>query len=368
VTALDGTHVAMTTDAVGGVWRYAADAAAGLVSRGLRVTLIGLGPGPSHAQSAEAEAAGAGLRWLDARLDWTLGDEAAAAALAADLAALVRATGADLVHLNTPALAVAADEVIPRVVAAHSCLATWWRAVRGTPPPPEWDWHRRMTGRGLARAAVALAPSAAFAAALGAVYGAQPALRIVHNGAVPIAALPRDEAVLAAGRWWDPAKNAAALDAAAASVHWPVLAAGPRQSPSGESIATRHLRHLGPLAPLAMAERTARAPIFVSVSLYEPFGLSVLEAATAGAALVLADIPTFRELWGGSARFVDPTDPGAIARAVNGLIGDPALRRQFGDSARRRARDYTLDAQVDALLDAYAAALQYAPRRAPALA
>ena len=45
-------------------------------------------------------------------------------------------------------------------------------------------------------------------------------------------------------------------------------------------------------------------PIFVSVSRYEPFGLAVLEAAHAGCALVLSDIPTFRELWQGAASFV----------------------------------------------------------------
>ena len=55
----------------------------------------------------------------------------------------------------------------------------------------------------------------------------------------------------------------------------------------------------------------ARTAVFVSPALYEPFGLAVLEAAQAGCALVLSDIPTFRELWDGVALFVAPV----IARA-----------------------------------------------------
>ena len=56
----------------------------------------------------------------------------------------------------------------------------------------------------------------------------------------------------------------------------------------------------------------ARAAIFVSSSVYEPFGLAVLEAAGSGAALVLSDIPTFRELWDEAALFAPPGDAAGI--------------------------------------------------------
>jgi glycosyltransferase involved in cell wall biosynthesis len=95
------------------------------------------------------------------------------------------------------------------------------------------------------------------------------------------------------------------------------------------------------------------AGIFVSPSLYEPFGLAVAEAARLGLPLVLSDIPTFRELWDDAALFVPPRDPKALARAFNGLAADPALRRSFGEAARLRSRRYTPEVQATAMLSLY---------------
>jgi glycosyltransferase involved in cell wall biosynthesis len=361
---LAGRRIVVTTDAVGGIWRYGLDVAAGLVDRDVRASLLGMGPQPSAAQRAEARAAGVALGWLDERLDWTAGGTEAAEALARDLAAHPMVREADILHLNAPALHGAGNWRLPAVVAAHSCLTTWWRGVRGTAPPEDWAWHRRLTARGLRRAAVAVAPSRAFAQDLLTVYGPLPALRVVPNGARPVKPLPPEDVVLAVGRWWDPAKNAETLDAAAMRIDWTVQAAGPLAGPSGERIPLRRLQLLGTLGPAAMAERLGRAPIHVSLALYEPFGLSVLEAASAGAALVLSDIPTFRELWDGAALFVDPRDPSDVARAVNGLIADRTLRRRLGQDALRRATLYTLERQVDGLIEAYERALGRSPAQA----
>jgi glycosyltransferase involved in cell wall biosynthesis len=103
-----------------------------------------------------------------------------------------------------------------------------------------------------------------------------------------------------------------------------------------------------------MAQRMQSAAVFVAPARYEPFGLAVLEAALSGCALVLGDIPTFRELWdGGAARFVDPDDAGAIAAAVDGLLADPAAAAAAGAAARQRAGNYGLDPMGRAYLDLY---------------
>jgi glycosyltransferase involved in cell wall biosynthesis len=96
-----------------------------------------------------------------------------------------------------------------------------------------------------------------------------------------------------------------------------------------------------------------RSRIFVSLALYEPFGLAVLEAAAAGNALVLANIPTFRELWDGAALFVDPQDPEATAHAVNRLIRDPPLRADLAVRAAERAEAYSTAACVASTLACY---------------
>jgi glycosyltransferase involved in cell wall biosynthesis len=94
----------------------------------------------------------------------------------------------------------------------------------------------------------------------------------------------------------------------------------------------------------------AERPIFVSTALYEPFGLAVLEAAQAGCALILSSISTFRELWDGAARFVNPRDADAVADAANSLLAEAPAREALGDAARQRARLYGLQSSADATL------------------
>jgi glycosyltransferase involved in cell wall biosynthesis len=147
--------------------------------------------------------------------------------------------------------------------------------------------------------------------------------------------------VITAGRLWDEGKNAAALDRVAPLLGAPIRAAGPVRGLNGASIALPNLELLGNLDPDAMAQAYAGATVFASMARYEPFGLSVLEAARAGLRLVLADIPTFRELWDGAAIFVrDEVDLlAALRQALEG-----------GPDAQPRAARYTVDAMVERTL------------------
>jgi len=347
----------MTTDAVGGVWRYALDLAAGLAREDVATTLVGMGPPPDPAQQREAEAI-ARLEWLPLPLDWTAVDAQALAPCSAALEALARTTGADLLHLNSPALAADLAAKVPVVVAAHSCLATWWQAVRHGPLPEDWTWRVELNRSGFAAADLVLAPSRSFAEALRSSYGPIP-LRVVHNGrAGQTSAASKEPLIISVGRWWDEGKNLAALDEAAGTVDWPIEAIGALEGPNGASaLRPRFVRATGSLPSEEVAERLGRAALFVSTTLYEPFGLGVLEAAQAGCALVLSDIPTFRELWGEAALFVDPRSPRDIAAALNQVARDPSLAAELAGAARRRAERYTLDAQVSAMLEAYALVL-----------
>ncbi|MBD0274499.1 MAG: glycosyltransferase, partial [Acetobacteraceae bacterium] len=151
-----------------------------------------------------------------------------------------------------------------------------------------------------------------------------------------------------AGRLWDEGKNLRALDRAAARLAGavPVVAAGPTEGPGGARVALRHVRALGRLSEGEVARRLAERPVFVSVALYEPFGLAVLEAAQAGCARVLSDIPTFRELWDGAAEFVPAGDDASIAAAIERAARDRAHRARLGAAARARAERYTADAMA----------------------
>ena len=86
---------------------------------------------------------------------------------------------------------------------------------------------------------------------------------------------------------------------------------------------------------------------------YELFGLSVLEAAQAGCALVLGDIESLRETWDGAALFVSPDDPDALAFTLQRLIADDTLRERSMARAQRRAAHFTPRAMADAYIEAY---------------
>ena len=130
-----------------------------------------------------------------------------------------------------------------------------------------------------------------------------------------------------------------ALDAAAADLRAPLLAAGPLDSPWGR-VSLANGKALGPTDAAGVRRWMAAASVFASTALYEPFGYCVLEAAQCGCALVLSDTPGFRELWDGAALFVPAREPAAIAATLNALLADTARRESLGNAARQRAGRY----------------------------
>jgi glycosyltransferase involved in cell wall biosynthesis len=358
-------RILMTLDAVGGVWRYAMDLGAGLRAAGVQIVFVGFGPHPGAAQAQEAESIGR-LIWLDAPLDWTTDEERALDAVPGLIAGLAYSHDVDLVHLNLPSQACGLHLAVPVVVVSHSCVVTWFHAVRNAPLPDDWKWQQRRNRAGFDAAAVVLAPSGSHAEMLRTCYGPIDRLETVYNavhGDQPSAT--RRDYVFAAARWWDEGKNGAVLDQAARDTAWPVVMAGPTRSPGGQELALQHADSKGEIGNPEVRRLMAQAEIVVSPSLYEPFGLAALEAARAGTALVLADIPTYRELWDGAALFADPKDPAALADAINELAGDRILRRQLGQAARRRSELFTREVQTTAMLEVYTAATASA---APSLA
>jgi len=347
LTAAPVQRLLVTTDAVGGVWRYAVDLAGGLSARGIGTVLAVMGPAADSAQRREAEAV-PGLRLVQTGLplDWTAESPEALAHASEKLTVLAALTGVSSVHLHAPALVGTRAWPVPVVAVAHSCVGTWWRAVRGGDMPADFGWRSDAAAAGLRAAAAVIAPTAAHAALLQVVYGPMP-IQVVHNGRdpAPLPTLPRARAVLTAGRLWDEGKGIARLDQAAAGLGAPVRAAGPVQGPNGAQASFRHLDLLGLLDQPGMEAAYAGATVYASLARYEPFGLAVLEAAQAGMALVLSDITGFRELWDGAALFVGDSDD--AQPALRQALDDPA---PLAAVARQRAARYTADAMTHATL------------------
>jgi glycosyltransferase involved in cell wall biosynthesis len=348
----------LVTDAVGGVWVYSLELARALAPLGVETVLAVMGPPPTAKQREEAAA----IKLIDTGLplDWLETSPSELRKAGEALAHLARVEGADVVQTNSAAMLADVDFDQPCVAVQHSCVASWWSAVKGTPLPYPFVWRRELVECGLNRAAAVVAPSIAFAAETARMYDMQSPVVAVHNGRRSDAPAPSMQAdfVLTASRLWDEGKNVATLDAAAARLKVPFEAAGAQQGPNGASIQLKHLRPLGEISSARLAGLRAARPIFASAALYEPFGLSVLEAAHAGCALVLSDIATHREIWGGAAIFVPARDDRAFAGAIQDLLDDPDERRELGQLARARAQLYTPERMARGMADLYARVAQ----------
>jgi glycosyltransferase involved in cell wall biosynthesis len=349
-------RILLTADAVGGVWQYSIDLARALSKLGVEVVLAVLGPPPSEAQLKVASAA-KGLTLIDTGLplDWLADTPASVRSAGKAVARLAESHSVDVIQLNAPALAAEAKFPVPVVAVNHSCLATWWGAVKNVPIEAAYKWRSDLATKGLRKADRVVTPTAAFSEATQKAHDLPALPTTVHNGRTPLV-LPRvaiHDFAFTAGRLWDRGKNLATLDRAAAELPVPLYMAGPTHGPNGDAIELEHGRVLGNLSEKEVARWLAAKPVFVSAALYEPFGLAVLEAAAAGCPLVLSDIPTFRELWDGVATFLPATDHMAFAKAVESIIGDAYLRTAMGGAARERASRYTPEAMARQMLGLY---------------
>jgi glycosyltransferase involved in cell wall biosynthesis len=341
--------VLMTTDAVGGVWTYSTGLASELAAAGMEVHLVIMGPPPraekramlrdSRVRVIESPLA---LEWQDAGGD----DLQNARRFLEDLEDVIQP---DIIHLNSFREA-GFDWLAPVVVVAHSCVNSWGLACDDTEwlSEPKWRHYTRAVAAGLDRAHAWVAPSQAFHDVICDVYRPSSPGQVIWNGISPTmpSAGSKRRFILAAGRMWDAAKNISALARASKGLDWPVFVAGPgfdsRREDSGG------LTLIGDLSHPSLRARMQRAAIFASPARYEPFGLSVLEAASAGCALVLSDIPTFRELWSGAALFVDPNSERALRETLAGLCVDDRERTRLQVAARQRSQRYSLARSADA--------------------
>jgi glycosyltransferase involved in cell wall biosynthesis len=96
---------------------------------------------------------------------------------------------------------------------------------------------------------------------------------------------------------------------------------------------------------------------FVFPSLYEGFGLPILEAMARGLPVASSDRSSLREVAGGAARVFDPERPEAIAKAIDDLLNDQALADRLRTAGYEQAKRFTWSATARATLQAYESAI-----------
>jgi glycosyltransferase involved in cell wall biosynthesis len=95
------------------------------------------------------------------------------------------------------------------------------------------------------------------------------------------------------------------------------------------------------------------ADVFAYPSLYEGFGLPVLEAMACGVPVVCSDRGSLPEAAGDAALLVDPTDESAMAAALARTLHDDDLRQEMVARGRHRAREFTWDRVARNFLTVY---------------
>ncbi len=110
------------------------------------------------------------------------------------------------------------------------------------------------------------------------------------------------------------------------------------------------VRYLGHVDEPTLAALYESASVLAFPSLYEGFGLPLLEAMSRGVPAVIGAAGALPELALGSAIAVNPEDVDAIAGALERLLSDAQLRQKLGVEGKRRAADFTWDRAAEQTL------------------
>jgi glycogen synthase len=352
------TKILMTADAVGGVWTYALELTRALEPAGVEVQLALMGPAPTPAQKTEAvNIPNLSLFKSDYKLEWMSDCWADVKRAGEWLLHLASRLCPDVIHLNGYAHANLPWNK-PTLVVGHSCVFSWWHAVHGDEPPPEWQRYKSEVTNALRGAHLVVTPTTAMLRALETHYCRVYDSRVIPNGRDAAAFRPaeKQQLILTAGRLWDQAKNVSAIAEIAPELPWPVFVAGdsaaPQQTDQLRGTET-NCHSLGLLSEPDLRNWFGSASIYALPALYEPFGYTALEAGLSGCALVLGDIDSLREIWDGAAVFVKPTETDGLKTELLQLINNPNYRQEMACRARERALYYTNERMAQNYLAAY---------------
>jgi glycogen synthase len=373
-------HVLVTGDTLSGSWTYTRELVTGLVTRGVRVTLVSFGEIPLPDQTAWMDHLhGLHYRPTAFRLEWMQEAEQDLPESSAYLAALVRELRPDVLHLNQFCYGDLPVDV-PRIVMAQGDLITREHAVRGTTQAPQtpacgktgqkWSthslaWYRETVLRGIAHADAVVAPSAWMLDRIRACYGRPRRGEVIYPGRNPIFFNPyvnKDDCVLTVGRLVDAGKQVSLLTQHAHPV--PVCIVGAEQTVPVPRIPIRADVKLateqtsvairGPQTEAQLRLLYSRASIYAATSRYEPLGMPALEAAFSRCAIVANDIPSFREIWGDAALYFRTNDAGSLAESIRQLSHDRSLRRAYAELSYTRARErFTTKRMIEDYLHLY---------------
>jgi glycogen synthase len=347
-------QILMTTDTVGGVWSYALDLCRSLQEH-VFFHLITTGARMKDWQKKEVEQLNNVevyetdymLEWMDN--PWKDIDESCDW-----LERLEASIKPDVVHLNAFCYG-SLNFKAPSIVVGHSDVYSWWMEVLKEDPPKEYLEYYWRVKKGLEAANLVIAPSKTMLNYLRYIYKVQTPSKVIYNAADEEKFFPstKKPSVLSMGRLWDAAKNVQLVVNAAPQINAPVLLAGEQKDNEALQINTENIHYLGSLSTEQIAEHLSTTAIYCLPAKYEPFGLSILEAALSGCALVLGNIESLKEIWGNNAKYVDTEDPIALADTINELLDNKHLLDEYAKKAFIHAQSFSIHAMARNYLQLY---------------
>ncbi|MDT0676652.1 glycosyltransferase family 4 protein [Autumnicola musiva] len=335
----------MTTDTVGGVWTYTVELCRALIKHDIEVHLAAMGSWPSEAQEKEAfHLPNVVLYKSDYKLEWMQDPWEDVQKAHKWITSIYQTVHPDLVHFNNYAH-IDNFWSCPIVTVFHSCVQTWWQAVKGTGAPASWNRYTGIVKNSLNTSDVVVSPTESLLKKAVDTHNISCRTEVIHNGREINFSkeIEKENFILCMGRIWDEAKNLKSLSGIAKNLPWPVYIAGNNTDPNtGVKVEIENVHFLGSLSPNEAKDLMARAAIFASPTKYEPFGLAILEAAKAGCALALSNIDTLVELWDATATFFDPENPRETENKILALIEDKNYREQLSAKSKERSKRYSL--------------------------
>ncbi len=347
----------MTADTVGGVWTYAIQLCKALLDCNVHFYLVTTGAPLQAFQKFEADGlANITLYETDFQLEWMEEPWQSIEAAGKWLLKLEKELQPDLIHLNCYAHGSLAWQA-PVIVVAHSDVYSWWHSVNKEAPPALWDQYYQKVRAGLMGADHIVAPSETMMMFIRELYAIDTPGIVVYNGTSADTFYPaaqKEQYVFSMGRIWDQAKNIQLLTAAAPDVNYPIKLAGDSSFAGNHGASSgTNITYLGRLSSTGIAEQLSAAALYVLPAKYEPFGLSILEAALSGCALVLGDIGSLREIWSDAAVYVKTENRADLAETINYLMADDAARFQYVSRSISRAKQYTASVMAGKYLGLY---------------
>lgn len=332
--------ILMTTDTVGGVWNYSLELCRALQKYDVEVHLISLGGFPSKGQMKDLEPID-NIKLYPTRykLEWMEHSERDIDRIEEKVYQLCKIIKPDILHFNNY-IKSSRFFGIPQITVYHSCVQTWWQAVKGEKAPKEWDGYLELIENALNSSDLVVFPTKAIQYAAMSVHRCHSKTKIIPNGRdLPIHGdAQKEKIIMCMGRLWDDAKNLSLLCSIADQLPWPIYVAGDSATPgSTEKMDIEKVRFLGKLNTEELCYWLERTEIYINPALYEPFGLAALEAAKAGCALALSRLDTLQEVWKDNALYFNPNDENELLDNVLQLIENEDTRHLYQQRATQRA-------------------------------